>query len=271
MDIILIIKAIIIAIVEGITEFLPVSSTGHMIIAGHFINFKGSFANLFEIVIQLGAILAIVVLYWNKIWTSVVEFFTLKPRGLKFWFTILVGAIPAAVLGVLFDDIIEEKLMNPYTVALALIVGAILMIIIEGKYRNRNGIQEVYDISYKNAFIIGVFQCLAMWPGMSRSASTIMGAWIVGLNTVGAAEFSFFLALPTMVGASGLKLYKSGLALNTNETIALIVGFVVSFIVALVVVKKFIDYLKKKPMKVFAVYRLILGFIILGLTFVKFI
>ncbi|WP_138211322.1 undecaprenyl-diphosphate phosphatase [Hathewaya histolytica] len=267
---ILILKSIIIAIVEGITEFLPVSSTGHMIIAGHFINFKGEFANLFEIVIQLGAILAIVVLYWNKIWTTVVEFFTLKQRGLKFWFTILVGAIPAAILGVLFDDMIEEKLMNPFTVALALIVGAILMIIIEGKFRNRNGIQEIEDISYKKAFIIGMFQCLAMWPGMSRSASTIMGAWIVGLNTVGAAEFSFFLALPTMVGASGLKLYKSGFNLTTNETIALVVGFVVSFIVAIVVVRQFIEYLKKKPMRGFAIYRLILGFVILGLMYFKF-
>ncbi|AWZ49229.1 undecaprenyl-diphosphate phosphatase [Hathewaya limosa] len=270
MDLLFIFKAIIIAIVEGITEFLPISSTGHMIIVGHVINFTGEFAKLFEVVIQLGAILAIVVLYWNKIWTSIIKFFKLEHDGLKFWFNILIAVIPAGVLGFLFDDIIDEKLMNPQTVAAALIFGAILMIIIEYKYRNRNGIDRIEEISYSKAFIIGVFQCLALWPGMSRSASTIMGAWLMGVTTVAAAEFSFFLAIPTMVGASGLKLIKAGFTLNFGEIVALIVGFVVAFIVALIVVEKFMNFLKKRPMKGFAIYRLILGGIIVALMFTNF-
>ncbi|WP_291636042.1 undecaprenyl-diphosphate phosphatase [Clostridium sp.] len=259
LNIILVLKAIIIAIVEGITEFVPISSTGHMIIVGNIINFKGEFANQFEVVIQLGAILAIIVLYWNKIWGSVVAFFQAKPSGIKFWTNIIVAFIPAAVFGLLLNDKIDEYLFNPGTVALALVVGGILMIIIEGKFRNKYTTKNIEQISMKQAFKIGCFQCFALWPGMSRSASTIMGGWICGVSTVAATEFSFFLAIPTMVGATALTLFKSGMNFSTGEIITLVIGFVVAFLVALVVVEKFVTYLKKKPMKVFAIYRIIIG------------
>jgi undecaprenyl-diphosphatase len=267
LNIILILRAIIVAIVEGITEFLPVSSTGHMIIVGNMINFKGEFENLFEIVIQLGAILAIVVLYWNKIWLSVKEFFTGKKRGIKFWMNIIIAVIPAGIVGVLFEDKIDKLLFKPLPVAVALIVGAVMMILIENRFRDNYNTPTVDDISLVQAIKIGCFQCMALWPGMSRSASTIMGGWITGLSTVAAAEFSFFLAIPTMIGASGYKLMTTGLSLNSGEIITLVVGFIVSFLVALVVVDKFIGFLKKKPMRGFAVYRLFVGVIIIFFVF----
>lgn len=259
LNIILVLKAILIAIVEGITEFIPISSTGHMIIVGNVINFKGDFANSFEVIIQLGAILAIIVLYWSKIWRSVVEFFQLKPSGLKFWTNIIVAFIPAAVFGFLLNDKIDEFLFNPATVALALVVGGILMIIIEKKYRSKDITKNIDQISIKQAIKIGLFQCFALWPGMSRSASTIMGGWISGVSTVAATEFSFFLAIPTMIGAAALTLYKTGMNFSNGEIITLVIGFITAFLVALVVVEKFVSYLKSKPMKIFAIYRIILG------------
>ena len=274
----LIIQAIIIGIVEGITEFLPISSTGHMILVGNFIGFNKDHYNLeyvamFEVVIQLGAILAIVYLFWNKIAKS------LKPKnlfipggyGFNLWSKMLVAFIPAAIIGVLFNDTIEQKLSSPRTVALALIVGAILMIILENKYRKGNGIRDVEGVNYKQALMIGIFQCLSLWPGMSRSASTIMGAWIVGLTTAAAAEFSFFLAIPTMVAASGYKLLKLRIAMNSLEIIALVIAFVVSFVVALIVVDKFISFLQKRPMRVFAVYRIFVGALLFILAFMNVI
>ncbi|WP_027633816.1 undecaprenyl-diphosphate phosphatase [Clostridium hydrogeniformans] len=272
----LVFKAIIIAIVEGITEFIPVSSTGHMIIVDDIIGFKSTatphFAAMFQVVIQLGAILAIVVLYWNKIWTSVISFFKLEKEGLKFWSTILVGCIPAAVLGLLLDNWIEANLFNSLTVAAGLIIGAILLIFVENKYRKNSKTKSIDDVTYGQALTIGAFQCLALWPGMSRSSSTIMGGWISGLNNTAAAEFSFFLALPVMVGASGLKLYKYDYSSITgDQIIALIVGSLVAFLVALVVVDRFIAFLKKKPMRIFAVYRILVGVILLILIALKVI
>ena len=265
LNIILVLKAIIIAIVEGVTEFIPISSTGHMIIVGNAINFKGDFANQFEVVIQLGAILAIIVLYRNKIFTSVKAFFKGKPSGVKFWTNIIVAFIPAAVLGFLLNDKIDEYLFNPATVALALVVGGVLMIILENKLRHKCTIRKVEQITMIQAFKIGCFQCLALWPGMSRSASTIMGGWSTGIATVAATEFSFFLAIPTMIGATGLTLFKSGFNFNTGEIITLVIGFITAFLVALVVVERFISYLGKKPMKVFAIYRIIVGIALLFL------
>lgn len=259
LNIILVLKAIVVAIVEGITEFIPISSTGHMIIVGNVINFKGTFANQFEVVIQLGAILAIIVLYWKKIWSSVKEFFKAKPSGIKFWTNIIVAFIPAAVLGFLLNDKIDEYLFNPSTVALALVVGGIIMIFIENKFRHKDTTKSIEQISIKQAFKIGCFQCFALWPGMSRSASTIMGAWVCGVSTVAATEFSFFLAIPTMIGATGLTLFKSGMNFSSGEIITLVIGFVTAFLVALIVVEKFVSYLKQKPMKVFAIYRIIVG------------
>lgn len=265
---ILILQSIIMGIVEGITEFLPISSTGHMIIVGHFINFTGAFATLFEIVIQLGAILAIVVLYRDKLWDSIKNL-TPGHSGFKLWANIIVAFIPSAILGFLLHKKIESVLFGPVPVLAALIVGGILMIIVENKYRKKDVIGNVDNIILPQALLIGCFQCLALWPGMSRSASTIMGAWIVGLNSVAAAEFSFFLAIPTMIGATALTLFKAKMVLTSIEVASLIVGFVVSFIVAIVVVDKFINFLKKKRMRVFAVYRICVGVFLLVLVFMN--
>ncbi|MGV8983573.1 undecaprenyl-diphosphate phosphatase [Clostridium sp.] len=265
LNIILVLRAIIIAIVEGVTEFIPISSTGHMIIVGNAINFKGAFANSFEVVIQLGAILAIIVLYWNKIWSSVVEFFQAKPSGIKFWTNIIVAFIPAAVLGFLLSDKIDEYLFNPGAVALALVVGGVLMLIIERKFRHLDRTKSVEQITIKQSIKIGIFQCFALWPGMSRSASTIMGGWVSGVSTVAATEFSFFLAIPTMVGATALTLYKSGMSFSNGEILTLVIGFITAFLVALIVVEKFVNYLKNKPMKIFAIYRIIVGIVLLSL------
>ena len=268
-DLILIFKAMIIGVVEGITEFLHISSTGHMIIVGKFINFGGDFAKLFEVVIQLGAILAVVCLFRDKIFNS---FKSLKPGGVgfKLWTNLMLAFIPVGIIGLLFHDVIEEHLMSYVPVAGALIVGGIWMIYAENKYRKNDKIQEIEQIGYKAAFTIGCFQCLSiLWPGFSRAAATIIGGWIMGLSSVAAAEFSFFLAIPTMIIATAFMLLKSSIILTTPEIAALIVGFIVSFIVAFVVVAKFIEYLKTKPMKVFAVYRIILGLAILAFAFLK--
>jgi undecaprenyl-diphosphatase len=257
------VKSIIMGIVEGITEFLPISSTGHMIIVGKFINFTGDFAKLFEIVIQLGAILAVVYLYRNKIVNS---FKHLKPNeeGFKLWTSLLLAFVPAGVIGFLFHDVIESYLMNPITVAFALVIGGLWMIYAEEKYRVNDVIESIDDIGYKKAFLIGCFQCLSiLWPGFSRSASTIIGGWMMGLSSVAAAEFSFFLAIPTMLIATAFALLKSSLFLTAPQIASLVIGFIVSFIVAVVVVDKFIQFLKTKQMKPFAVYRICVGFLIL--------
>ncbi|KOA19447.1 undecaprenyl-diphosphatase [Clostridium homopropionicum DSM 5847] len=274
-NLIFILKAIIIGIVEGITEFLPVSSTGHMIIVGNLIDFKAGVApaalytkqyiDAFTFIIQLGAILAIVVLYWNKIISTFKNFSPRKPKsGFKFWFNIFIACIPAGVLGLTFNDWIEANLLNPITVTAGLLVGAFWMLFAEKKYRGKFTTKTIDEVNIKQAFFIGCFQCLAIWPGMSRSASTIIGAWIAGLSTVAAAEFSFFLALPVMVGVTLKSLVDINLAaLATVQIIALVVGFIVSFIVALIVVDKFISFLQKRPMRVFAMYRILIGIILL--------
>ncbi|OOM13524.1 undecaprenyl-diphosphate phosphatase [Clostridium saccharobutylicum] len=279
MDILFIFKAIIMGIVEGLTEFIPVSSTGHLILTGSIINFKGDFADMFEVVIQLGAILAVVVLYWEKIRDSVIDFFTYiftkgakGEVGFRFGINIIVGTIPAVILGLIFHDKIKS-LFTAQVVVIGFIVGGILLIIIENKFRkNKHAIRDIDKITPIESFKIGCFQCLAMWPGMSRSASTIMGGWVSGLSTSIAAEYSFFLAIPAMVGSSGLDLIKFNYSeMNVTNAVALVVGFVVSFVVALVVMKKFIAYLKKKPMRVFAVYRVGAGIVFAILIFFKFI
>lgn len=264
LDLLFILKAIIIAIVEGLTEFIPVSSTGHMILASSIINFKGEFVDMFEVVIQLGAILAVVVLYWTKIKDSVIEFFAYifsKGKdgkvGFKFGINIIVGSIPAMIVGLILHDKIKS-LFTAIAVIIGFLIGGILLIVIENNFRKKkHSITNIDDITPWASFKIGCFQCLAMWPGMSRSASTIMGGWIADLSTTVAAEYSFFLAIPAMVGSSGLDLLKFDYSLmNATNAVALIVGFVVAFIVSLVVMKKFIEYLKKRPMRVFAVYRI---------------
>lgn len=265
-------KSVILGIVEGITEFLPVSSTGHLIIFQNILNFKSTtpeYVEMYTYVIQLGAILAVVVLYWNKIKNTLINFFPQKvgyeKSGFKFWFMIGIACIPGAILGILFDDLAEKYLFNPVSVAITLFIGALFIIVAENKFRHKNHKNNHLSVTPKQAIIIGLFQCLAIIPGMSRSASTIIGGWIAGLSTVAAAEFSFFLAMPVMVGMSLLKLVKIGglFALTSSETVSLIIGFIVSFVVALAVIRKFITYLQKKPMRVFAVYRIIFAVIVL--------
>ncbi len=260
----LIIKAFIMGIVEGITEFLPVSSTGHMIIVGDFIDFKGgSFHTMFEIVIQLGAILAVVYYYRHKIVDSLRH---LRPgeRGFELWFKIFVAFLPAAMLGLMANDIIEKHLFSSLTVAIALIIGGVLMVLVEN-YFGRLGMDNMDKASVKQAFTIGISQCLALIPGMSRSASTIMGGMASGLSVKAAAEFSFFLAIPTMVAASGYSLIKGYLGMTLIQWQALGVGFVMSFVIALLAVDKFLSYLKKHSLKLFAYYRIITGIFMIGL------
>jgi undecaprenyl-diphosphatase len=281
-----ILKAVIIAIVEGLTEFVPISSTGHMILVGQLIGFNATsgfekeFADLFEVVIQLGAILAVVVLYWKKIKDSIVEFFTYIASGTKkgkvgfrFGMNVIIGSVPALVLGLLLHKYIKNYLFTVQTVAVGFIVGGILLIIIENNFRRKaktsKVVRDVDKINAIQSLKVGFFQCLAMWPGMSRSASTIMGGWVSGLNTTVAAEFSFFLAIPAMIGASGLDLVKfEGYSnMTANYWTALVLGFIVAFIVSLLVIDGFINYLKKKPMRVFAIYRILAGLVLVGLIF----
>ncbi|MDU5081833.1 undecaprenyl-diphosphate phosphatase [uncultured Tissierella sp.] len=270
--IILVIKSIILGIVEGLTEFLPVSSTGHLVIFQNLIGFKGtnqSYVEMYTYVIQLGAILAVVILYWKKIKETIINFFPQKvgyeKSGFKFWFMIFIACIPGGVFGILLDDLADKYLFNPVSVAITLFLGGIWMIYAENKFRNNRNKSKSLNVTAKQAITIGLFQCLAIIPGMSRSASTIIGGWVSGLSTVAAAEFSFFLAIPVMVGMSFLKIIKIGgiAVLTVPELISLAVGFVVSFIVALIVINKFISYLKKKPMRIFAFYRMVFAIIVL--------
>lgn len=271
-NILYIIKSAWLGIVEGITEFLPVSSTGHLIIFQNLIGFKGSTQNYIEMytyVIQLGAIMAVIILYWRKILDTLINFFPQKvgyeKSGFRFWFMIVIACIPGGIFGILLNDLADKYLLKTVTVAITLFLGGIWMIYAERKFRNNHDSGEDLRVSVKQAIIIGLFQCLAIIPGMSRSASTIIGGWISGLSTVAAAEFSFFLAIPVMVGMSFLKILKLGglSVLTYEEIISLAVGFFVSFLVAVVVINKFIAYLKKKPMKIFAIYRMIFAVIVI--------
>lgn len=272
MDLLFALKAAILGIVEGLTEFLPVSSTGHLIIFSNLLKFSDNtaFANMFTMVIQLGAILAVLVLYRKKIWDTIVHLFPSKnvsfeKSGLYFWLMIVISCVPAAAIGIPFDDLIEEKLFNPLVVACALFVGGLWMMYAESKLRgNQTTSLSTTKITAKMAIIVGLFQVLSIVPGMSRSASTIIGGWVAGFSTVAAAEYSFFLAIPVMFGQALLNILKAQGTLIASEWIALGIGFVVSFIVALAVIGSFISYLQKKPMKVFAIYRIIFAFVVLG-------
>lgn len=260
----LIIKAIILGIVEGITEFLPVSSTGHLIIFGHFLNFTGSFAMTFEIFIQLGAILAVVLYYGRKILDSLRN---LRPGqwGFKLWIKMIIAFLPSAVVGLALNKIIEKYFFSPLTVSIALIVGAFMLIAVEKKFKDYK-YSSMDKIGAKKSLYIGLAQCMSLIPGMSRSASTIMGGMMTGLSAKAAAEFSFFLAIPTMFAATGYSLVKGVNSMTAIEWQALAVGFAVSFIVAFLVVGKFLNYLGKRPLRIFAYYRLIAGAIMLVLA-----
>ncbi len=274
-----ILKSIVLGIVEGITEFLPVSSTGHLRIFENLMGFSTNttYVDMYTYVIQLGAILAVIILYWRKIKDTIINFSPRKvgyeKSGFKFWFMIFIACIPGGVLGILLNDIADEYLSTPIIIAIVLFLGAIWMLYAEKKFRNNNTAKQKLSVTPKQALIIGAFQCLAIVPGMSRSASTIIGGWVSGLSTVIAAQFSFFLAIPVMVGMSFLKIVKlaeiGGFStLTPLEITSLIVGFLVSFVIAIAVISKFISYLQKKPMKVFAYYRMIFAVIVLIAGFV---
>ncbi|MDR3271172.1 MAG: undecaprenyl-diphosphate phosphatase [Peptococcaceae bacterium] len=259
----IIVKAIILGIIEGVTEFLPISSTGHLILFGHFLDFTGPFAILFEIVIQLGAILAVIYYYRAKILQSLKH---LRPGqwGFTLWFCLLIAFLPSAFIGLLLHDTIDAYLFSPFTVSIALIVGAVLMILVENIFNSRRS-DDFIHAGPKKALVIGFAQCLSLVPGMSRSASTIMGGLVVGLSVKAAAEFSFFLAIPTMVAATGYSLLKGFEMMSSTEWLALAVGFVVSFIVAFIVIGKFLSFLVNHSLRVFAYYRVVVGVIMLGL------
>lgn len=277
-----IIKSIIFGIVEGITEWLPISSTGHLILLEQFLKFKEvspEFWDMFQVVIQLGAILAVVILYFKQIWP-----FTknkekvIKKQGILsildkdimiLWGKILVACVPAAIIGILFDDVFEALFYNPFCIALALIVFGIAFIIIENWNKGRKAKKETSEqITYKDAIIIGLFQLLAaIFPGTSRSGATIIGALLIGLSRPNAANFTFYLAIPTMFGASLLKLVKFGFAFTSTEIIVLLVGMVVSFLVSVVVIKLLLNYIRKHDFKAFGYYRIVLGILVLAYFF----
>lgn len=272
--------SIVFGIVEGITEWLPISSTGHLILLEQFLTFKNVSANffeMFEVVIQLGAILAVVVMYWKNIFPITNK----KGRGytktgllshidkniISLWGRILVACIPAAIIGLLFDDQINELFYNPTVIAIALIVFGIAFIIIENWNKNRKVKPRVLNplqITYRDALIIGAFQLIAaIFPGTSRSGATIIGGLLIGLSRTTAAEFTFYLAIPVMFGASLLKLLKFGFTFTGMELAILIVGMIVAFVVSVLVIKFLMNYIKKHDFKPFGWYRIVLGIIVL--------
>lgn len=272
-------KAIIYGLVEGITEWLPVSSTGHLILVEELIPFSGvseGFFDMFDVVIQLGAIMAVVILFWSQIWpfalsakeregkTGVMSF--VKMDIMTLWFKILVSCVPAAVIGVLFDDVFDALFYNPVCVAIALIVFGVAFIVIENSNRNKNTkVNSLADITYTTALLIGLFQLIAaVFPGTSRSGATIVGALLIGVTRTVAAEYTFFLAIPVMFGASLLKVVKFGFAFTTLELVLLFIGTVVSFVVSMFVLRFLMGYIKKHDFKVFGWYRIVLGIVVLA-------
>lgn len=291
MDILELLKVIVLGIVEGITEWLPISSTGHMILVDEFmkLNVSEEFMEFFLVVIQLGAILAVVVLYWSKLWPfyireipkkkqraiaqqpavfravlTFVERFCDKEKWIL-WFKIVVACLPTIIIALPFNDVIEEKFNNYVVVAIALIVYGVLFIFIENYNKKRRPVCTSLDeLSFKTAFLIGVFQVLAVIPGTSRSGSTIIGGILVGTSRTVAAEFTFFLAIPVMFGASLLKLVKFGFAFSSSEVIILAVGMTVAFVVSILAIKFLMGYIKKHDFKAFGWYRIVLGILVLG-------
>lgn len=263
-----VLKSIILGFIEGITEWLPISSTGHLILADEFIKLGASeeFKEMFDVVIQLGAILAVVVLFWNKLWPfTTKEKGYIKRKSFVIWSKVLVAVIPAAVIGFLFDDWLNDHFYNPFVVSAMLVVYGVLFIIVENINKNRKPqIISMKNMSYKTALLIGAFQVLALIPGTSRSGATILGAMILGVSRTIAAEFSFFLAVPVMFGASLLKLLKFGFVFTGEQFVILATGLVTAFVVSILAIKFLLGYIKKKDFKAFGYYRIVLGLIVLG-------
>lgn len=260
-----IIKAIILGIIQGITEWLPISSTGHLILFDQFLNLDCSedFMNMFKVVIQFGSILAVVILYFNKLNPfSPSKDNVQKKETWTLWFKVIAGVIPAAVIGFLFEDVIDNYLSTPLVIGLALLIYGILFIVIENR-KKKPTTNELSELTYKKSLAIGCFQVLALIPGTSRSGSTILGATLMGTNRSVASEFSFFLAIPVMFGASALKMLGFGFSLTSHEWIILITGTLVSFIVSIFAIKFLMGYIRKHDFKAFGYYRIILGILIL--------
>ena len=277
-------KAVLFGIVEGVTEWLPISSTGHLILLDEFItlNMSEEFKSMFDVVIQLGAILAVIVLFFHKLNPfSPSKSQEEKKQTWQLWFKVVVSIIPSGIVGVLFDDWMDAHLHNGIVVSIALIVYGIAFIVVEA--RNQHGhfergkdgaahlklttVNDVYDITYKTALMIGLFQCLSLVPGTSRSGSTILGAIIIGIGRPAGAEFSFFMAIPTMLGASaikGLKFLLSGVSATGTEIGVLVVGCVVSFLVSLLVIRGLMQYVRSHSFSAFGVYRIVLGIVVLA-------
>ena len=276
-----IIKAVIYGIVEGITEWLPISSTGHLILLESIMPFQTAaeggnvseeFFGMFDVVIQLGAILAVVVLFWNKIFPFELNEKKRRKKGLvkkdifEMWFKVVTACIPAMIYGVFLDDLVEPYLYNATTVAVMLILFGVAFILIENWNRGRKPrVKSIAALTYKDALIIGLFQLIAaVFPGTSRSGATIVGALLIGVSRVVSAEFTFFLAIPVMFGASLLKMVKFGFSFTMTEASLLIIGMVVAFVVSMLVISFLMGYIKKHDFKVFGYYRIALGFLVLG-------
>lgn len=266
-----ILKALLFGIVEGITEWLPVSSTGHLILLHEFVNLKSSeaFNEMFDVVIQLGAILAVIILYFKKLNPFALSKSVEEKKGTwSLWFKVCVAVVPSAVIGLLFDDILDAYLYNAYVVSAMLILYGIFFILIERKRSadSPNAIETTSAITYKAAFLVGMFQMLALIPGTSRSGATILGALLLGFSRGAAAEFSFFMAIPTMAGASLLKAVKfvlDGNSMSSTELIVLVTAFISAFAVSLVAIKYLTDYVKKHTFSAFGIYRIVLGALVL--------
>ena len=264
-----VLKAILFGVVEGITEWLPISSTGHMILLDEFVklNVSKEFLDLFLVVIQLGAILAVVVIYWNKlIPLSTKHGLHISRRKCKMWVKIIVASIPAGVVGILWDDVFTKYFYNYQTVAIMLILVGVVFIIIERSNKNKiANIDSIDDISYGQAFLIGVFQMIAaIFPGTSRSGSTIVGSLMLGISRTAAAEFTFFLAVPAMFGGSAIKILKYSGGFNSAEVALLAIGMIVAFVLSIIAIKFLMSYIKKHDFKVFGWYRIILGIAVIG-------
>lgn len=279
MDFIEILKAVVLGIVEGITEWLPVSSTGHLILVDEFLKLNESedFKEMFDVVVQLGAIMAVVIIFWKKLFPfgKKNNAHPLNNEGFgayiktdifQMWFKVLVACVPAAVIGLLFDDVFNELFYNPWTVAIALIVFGIAFIVVENWNKNRKAkVTTIEALTYKSALIIGAFQLIAaIFPGTSRSGATIVGALLIGISRTVAAEFTFYLAVPVMFGASLLKLIKYDGGFTLQQGMILTTGMVIAFVVSIFVISFLMDYIKKHDFKVFGWYRIILGTLVLA-------
>ena len=266
-------KSILLGIIEGITEWLPISSTGHMILFDEFVklNVSEDFKEMFFVVIQLGAILAVPTLFWQRLWPfSKSKSKEEKKSVLSLWLKVIVGAVPAAIIGFIFDDILDEYLYTPWVVAAALVVYGIAFIVIEKLKAKKDTpfrVESVNDLTYKDALVIGAFQVLSLIPGTSRSGSTILGGMLTGVSRVASAEFSFFMAIPIMLGASLLKIAKfiyGGTSVTGFEIALLLIGIVVAYIVSVAVIKFLMDFVKRHSFTAFGVYRIVLGLILIS-------